>query len=51
MKACGEVDVQIHVFLTSALAGGQFNAPAAELEGLSEMHVGLHVKFSLLVRY
>jgi hypothetical protein len=26
MKAYGEVDVQIHIFLTSALAGGEWSA-------------------------
>jgi hypothetical protein len=26
MKACGEVDVGTHVFLTSALAGGEWSA-------------------------
>jgi hypothetical protein len=31
MKAYGEVDVYIHIFLTSVLVGGngQFHAPAA----------------------
>jgi hypothetical protein len=26
MKACGGVDVQIHIFLTSALVGGEWSA-------------------------
>jgi hypothetical protein len=26
MKACGGVDVKIHIFLTSALAGGEWSA-------------------------
>jgi hypothetical protein len=29
MKAYGGVDVEIHIFLTSALAGGQLHGPAA----------------------
>jgi hypothetical protein len=29
MKMYGEVDLQIHIFLTSALPGGQVHDPAA----------------------
>jgi hypothetical protein len=35
MKAYGGVHVQIHIFLTSALAGGQLHAPAALPPGKS----------------
>jgi hypothetical protein len=33
MKAYGGMDVQIHIFLTSALVGGQLHAPATHWIG------------------
>jgi hypothetical protein len=34
MKAYGVVDVYIHIFLTSALAGGEWLAPSALPPGI-----------------
>jgi hypothetical protein len=44
MKASGEVDVQIHIFLTSALAGGEWSASGlchfTPRERVPEVHIG-----------
>jgi hypothetical protein len=44
MKTYGGVKVQSHVFLTSALGGGQLHAPAALLPGKSPRYQ-LHRRF------
>jgi hypothetical protein len=40
MKAYGGVDVQIHIFLTSALAGGQWSASRPGRFTLGETYPG-----------
>jgi hypothetical protein len=42
MKACGGVDVYIHIFLTSALAGGEWSASRPGHFTLGERAPGTH---------
>jgi hypothetical protein len=42
MKAYGGVDVQIHIFLTSALAGGEWSASRPSCFTLGERAPGTH---------
>jgi hypothetical protein len=42
MKACGGVDVQIHIFFTSTLAGGEWSASRPGRLTLGERAPGTH---------
>jgi hypothetical protein len=42
MKAYGGVDVQVHIFLTSALAGGEWSAPRPCRFSPGERDTGTH---------
>jgi hypothetical protein len=58
MKACGGVDVYIHIFLTSALAGGEWSAsrpgrftPGERALGTLETSGTVVIKFNIVEFY